>query len=52
MDCARLDVERAAFPAWYLILADLTIQSIVLPLPSEFIDYLHEDQIYLVLDDE
>ncbi|XP_071082456.1 translation initiation factor eIF2 assembly protein-like [Haliotis cracherodii] len=40
-------VLNCSFSSWYDRFKDLTIKSVVLPLPQEFIDYLHKDGVVL-----
>ncbi|CDH58331.1 cell division cycle 123 homolog (cerevisiae) [Lichtheimia corymbifera JMRC:FSU:9682] len=44
---SRQDIENCSFPAWYNQFRSVTFESRILPLPSEFVDYLNADGIYL-----
>ncbi|KAJ8653405.1 hypothetical protein O0I10_010951 [Lichtheimia ornata] len=44
---SRQDIENCSFPAWYSQFRSVTFESRILPLPSEFVDYLNADGIYL-----
>ncbi|KAK7102794.1 translation initiation factor eIF2 assembly protein-like [Littorina saxatilis] len=41
------DVMRCNFTSWYKTFEDVTIRSIALPIPPEFLDYLHADTVVL-----
>ncbi|KAL8576951.1 hypothetical protein ACOMHN_024227 [Nucella lapillus] len=41
------DVMSCSFSAWYETFEDVTIKSIILPIPREFLDYLHADSVVL-----
>ncbi|CAC5413039.1 Cell division cycle protein 123 homolog,Cell division cycle protein 123 [Mytilus coruscus] len=41
------EVLQCSFPSWYNKFKDITIKSYMIPLPQEFIDYLHADGIVL-----
>ncbi|XP_041349986.1 cell division cycle protein 123 homolog [Gigantopelta aegis] len=40
-------VMHCSFSSWYSKFKELTIKSIIIPLPQEFLDYLHTDGIVL-----
>ncbi|XP_064488673.1 translation initiation factor eIF2 assembly protein-like [Ornithodoros turicata] len=41
------DVLNCSFPEWYGKFKKVTIKSLLIPLPKEFIDYLHSDGVVL-----
>ncbi|XP_076447545.1 translation initiation factor eIF2 assembly protein-like isoform X1 [Babylonia areolata] len=41
------DVMRCSFSTWYETFEDVTLKSIILPIPKEFLDYLHADSVVL-----
>ncbi|KAJ3414673.1 hypothetical protein HDV05_006208 [Chytridiales sp. JEL 0842] len=44
------DVRNCALPAWYDKFRKITLKSIIIPLPEDFVDYLNADGVFLPLD--
>ncbi|TPX36690.1 hypothetical protein SmJEL517_g01389 [Synchytrium microbalum] len=44
------DIHQCRFSSWYPIFASQTIKSKIIPLPAEFVAYLHADGVFLPLD--
>jgi hypothetical protein len=44
------DVKNCAFSAWYERFRKITLKSVIIPLPEEFVDYLNSDGVFLPLD--
>ncbi|KAJ3082408.1 hypothetical protein HK100_009681 [Physocladia obscura] len=43
-------VLNCAFAIWYPIFRRVTIKSEIIPIPADFLDYLHQDGVFLPLD--
>ncbi|XP_005104985.1 cell division cycle protein 123 homolog [Aplysia californica] len=47
MKCSKSNVMMCSFSSWYKAFEDVTVKSIVLPLPDFFVSYLHADGVVL-----
>jgi len=47
MKLSKDSVMKCSFPEWYKAFEDVTVKSVILPLPKHFLEYLHTDGLVL-----
>ncbi|TPX43443.1 hypothetical protein SeMB42_g04718 [Synchytrium endobioticum] len=46
----RSDIHQCRFSQWYPLFSSMTMRSKIIPLSTDFVEYLHADGVYLPLD--